>query len=277
MKKDGAPTASASNSAAPTVAMDTSTEPGFLPGDMNRRSLLVRTGGAVAVAGAAAALGPVGGALAAPPAPRRVTSSSSSPLPSARSVLADNRELTNHEVMELAALLQAGEVSAVELAEEYYARINAYNGPFETYGDNGLYGAFVRINEDIGLGAAKVADERLAAARAGGPAAPYLCGIPMGFKDSIATEGFAAQDGTIGLPRQRRPRRRHRGRPPAGARRGAARDNDRLVLLGHDRAGPSPATPGTSTTSLAVPARAPASPRRHGLRRPASVRRRAAR
>ncbi len=194
MKKDGAPTASASSSDAPTV--DTSTDPGFLPGDMNRRSLLVRTGGAVAVAGAAAALGPVGGALAAPPAPKRVTTSSSSPLPSARSVLADERELTNHEVMELAALLQAGEVSAVELAEEYYARINEFNGPFETYADNGLYGAFIRINEDIGLSAARAADERLAAARAGGPAAPYLCGIPMGVKDSIAVEGFAAQDGT---------------------------------------------------------------------------------
>jgi Asp-tRNA(Asn)/Glu-tRNA(Gln) amidotransferase A subunit family amidase len=197
VKKDGAPTASASSSDAPTVAADTSIEPGFLPGDMNRRSLLVRTGGAVAVAGAAAALGPVGGALAAPPAPKRVTTSSSSPLPSARSVLADERQLVDHEVMELAALLQAGEVSAVELAEEYYARINQFNGPFETYGDNGLYGAFVRINEDIGLSAAKVADERLAAARAGGPAAPYLCGIPMGVKDSIATEGFAAQDGTL--------------------------------------------------------------------------------
>lgn len=198
MKKDGAPTASASSSDAPTAVAvaDTATEPGFLPGEMNRRSLLVRAGGAAAVAGTAAALGPVSGALAAPSAPKRVSSSSSSPLPSARSVLADNRELTNHEVMELAALLQAGEVSAVELAEEYYARINAYNGAFETYGDNGLYGAFIRIDEEIGLNAAKVADERLAAARAGGPAAPYLCGIPMGVKDSIAVEGFAAQDGT---------------------------------------------------------------------------------
>jgi Asp-tRNA(Asn)/Glu-tRNA(Gln) amidotransferase A subunit family amidase len=196
VKKDGAPTASASSSDAPTVAVDTSTEPGFLPGDMNRRSLLVRTGGAVAVAGAAAALGPVGSALAAPSAPKRVSASSSSPLPSAASVLADNRPLVDHEVFELAALLQAGEVSAVELAEAYYERIHKFNGPFETYADNGLYGAFIRINEDIGLGAARAADQTLAAARSGGPAAPFLCGIPMGVKDSIAVEGFAAQDGT---------------------------------------------------------------------------------
>lgn len=195
MTKAGAPTASASTPAAPAVP-DTETEASFLPGDMNRRSFLVRTGGVAAAAGTAAALGPVSSAIAAPPAPKRLRSSSSSPLPSAASVLADERPLIDHEVMELAALLQAGEVSAVELAEEYYARINAFNGPFETYADNGLYGAFIRINEDIGLSAARAADERLAAARAGGPAAPYLCGIPMGFKDSIATEGFAAQDGT---------------------------------------------------------------------------------
>jgi Asp-tRNA(Asn)/Glu-tRNA(Gln) amidotransferase A subunit family amidase len=195
VKKDGAPTASASSSDAP-IAADVATEPGFLPGDMNRRSLLVRAGGVAAVAGTAAALGPVGSAIAAPKAPSKRTLSSSSPLPSAKSVLADERELVDHEVMELAALLQAGEISSVELTEAYYERINKFNGPFETYADNGLYGAFIRINEDIGLSAARAADERLAAARAGGPAAPYLCGIPMGVKDSIATEGFAAQDGT---------------------------------------------------------------------------------
>ncbi|HVW47664.1 MAG TPA: amidase [Solirubrobacterales bacterium] len=203
MKKDGAPTVAAPSPDAPDrdtateADLEPATEVGFLPGDMNRRAFLVRTGGAAAVAGTAAALGPVGSAIAAPPAPRRASASSSSPLPDAKAVLADNRELTDHEVMELAALLQAGEVSAVELAEEYYARINAFNGAFETYGDNGLYNAFVRIDEGIGLGAARLADQRLAAARGGGEAAPYLCGIPMGFKDSIATAGFAAQDGTM--------------------------------------------------------------------------------
>ncbi|HVX31552.1 MAG TPA: hypothetical protein VHA80_00300, partial [Solirubrobacterales bacterium] len=79
------------------------TEPGFLPGDMNRRSFMVRAGAAAAVAGAAGALGPVGSAIAAPAAPRRLRSSSASPLPSAASVLADERPLTDHEVMELAA------------------------------------------------------------------------------------------------------------------------------------------------------------------------------
>ncbi len=235
MKKDGAPTASASSSDVTADVADTSTEPGFLPGEMNRRSLLVRTGGAVAVAGAAAALGPVGGALAAPPAPKRVSASSSSPLPSAASVLADNRQLTDHEVIELAALLQAGEVSAVELAEAYYARINTFNGPFETYADNGLYGAFIRINEGIGLERGKGRRRKLAAARAGGERGPVPLRDPDGRQGLDRGRRLRRPGRHQRLPRQRRPRRRHLGRPPAGARRGAARDHRRLGLLGRDR------------------------------------------
>jgi Asp-tRNA(Asn)/Glu-tRNA(Gln) amidotransferase A subunit family amidase len=190
MQNDGAP-------ASKTLLEQSSPEePGFLPGDMNRRSFLVRTGSAAAVAGTAAALGPAAGAIAAPSAPKR-TSSSSSPLPSVASVLADGRDLVDHEVIELAALLQAGQVSSVELTEAFYERINAFNGAYETYGDNGLYNAFVRIDEGIGLGAARLADERLEAGRREGTPVPYLCGIPMGVKDSIATQGFAAQDGTV--------------------------------------------------------------------------------
>src|SRR5262245_4302410 len=98
MKQEGAPTVAAAPDDAAS-APETATEVGFMPDDMNRRSFLVRTGGAAAVAGTAAALGPVGSALAAPSAPKRVSSSSSSPLPSAASVLADERELTDHEVM----------------------------------------------------------------------------------------------------------------------------------------------------------------------------------
>jgi len=172
-------------------------EPGFLPGEMNRRSFLVRTGSAAAVAGTAAALGPVAGAVAAPAAPSApATTSAAALLPSAAAVAGDGRDLVDHEVFELAALLQAGEVSSVELTEAFFGRINAFNGPFETYGDNGLYNAFVRIDEGIALNAARIADERLSAGRREGASVPFLCGIPMGFKDSIATQGFPAQDGT---------------------------------------------------------------------------------
>lgn len=188
MQNDGSPSSTIVEQSPPE-------EPGFLPGDMNRRSFLVRTGGAAAVAGTAAALGPVAGALAAPSKPKPTAASSA--LPSAATVLAGSKDLVDYEVVELAALLQAGEVSSVELTEAFYERINAFNGPFETYGDNGLYNAFVRIDEGIGLAAARAADERLEAGRREGLAVPYLCGIPMGVKDSIAVQGFAAQDGTI--------------------------------------------------------------------------------
>ena len=106
------------------------------------------------------------------------------------------RELVDHEVVELAALLQAGYVSSVEVTQAYFKRIKALNGPFETYADNGLYNAFVRIDEEGALAEARNADKRLHSARRHGPRAPWLCGIPMGFKDSIGTKGFKQQNGT---------------------------------------------------------------------------------
>jgi Asp-tRNA(Asn)/Glu-tRNA(Gln) amidotransferase A subunit family amidase len=165
---------------------------------MTRRGFVARTGTAAALTGAL-------GAVAAAPAaatgghsshrrPRR--SYGDSPLPDVRDVLRAKRDLVDHEVVELAALLQAGVVSSVEITKAYLERIKALNGPFETYADNGLYGAFVRIDEAGALAEAKAADKRLHAARWHGPRAPWLCGIPMGFKDSIATKGFKQQNGT---------------------------------------------------------------------------------
>jgi Asp-tRNA(Asn)/Glu-tRNA(Gln) amidotransferase A subunit family amidase len=167
--------------------------------DMTRRGFIGRTGTIAAVAGTLGA-----GAVAAPaaaaaaPKPKRVRRArASSALPDVRAVRSSNRDLVDHEVVELAALLQAGFVSAVELAQAYLARIKKLNGPFETYADNGLYNAFVRIDESITMADARAADARLFAARRRGPAAPLLCGIPMGFKDSIGTNGFKQQNGTV--------------------------------------------------------------------------------
>ena len=62
------------------------------------------------------------------------------------------RDLVDLEVVEQVALLQAGYLSSVELTEAYLERIRRLNGPYETYGDNGLYNAFVRVDEDARAG-----------------------------------------------------------------------------------------------------------------------------
>jgi Asp-tRNA(Asn)/Glu-tRNA(Gln) amidotransferase A subunit family amidase len=163
--------------------------------DITRRSFIRRTGAAAAVAGT------LGGVAAAPAVAqqskaRRVRAAGGGGLPDARALQRAGRDLVDYEVVELAALLQSGRVSSVEVTQAYLDRIERLNGPFESYADNGLYNAFVRIDAEGALAEARAADDRLAAARRRGPAAPWLCGIPMGFKDSIGTGGFKQQNGT---------------------------------------------------------------------------------
>ncbi len=180
----------------PPAAIDPATGEGAARGgaSVSRRSFIAS---AALAAGAAAAAGP-SLARAASPRKTRIPRTLSKAVPAAlpREIGEyPGGDLTNYEVIELASLLQSGAISSVELTTAYYNRINLYNGSFETYADNGLYNAFVRINETGGLASAAAADARLTAARAGGTPAPYLCGIPMGFKDSVAVQGFSTQDG----------------------------------------------------------------------------------
>jgi amidase/aspartyl-tRNA(Asn)/glutamyl-tRNA(Gln) amidotransferase subunit A len=104
--------------------------------------------------------------------------------------------LVDYEIIELAAMLRVGLVSSVELTQAYLDRINKLNGPFDVYGDNGLYNAFVRIDAAGALAAAKAADQELANLRRHGTALSPLCGIPMGIKDSVGIKGLNAQDGS---------------------------------------------------------------------------------
>jgi Asp-tRNA(Asn)/Glu-tRNA(Gln) amidotransferase A subunit family amidase len=165
--------------------------------DMTRRGFIGRTTTTAALAGPRGAGTAVAAApAAAAPATLRTRSSSDSPLPDVGTLKGSDRDLVDHEVVELAALLQAGRLSSVELTQAYLDRIGLLNGPFETYGDNGLYNAFVRIDEESALAEARAADRRLWEGRRGDPA-PWLCGIPMGFKDSIGTKGFKQQNGTL--------------------------------------------------------------------------------
>ena len=104
--------------------------------------------------------------------------------------------LVDYEIVELAALLRAGKTSSVEVTQAYLDRIAKFNGPFEVYGNNGLYNAFVRIDEAGALAAAKAADQRLAGFRSRGDVVSPLCGIPMGIKDSVGIKGLMAGDGS---------------------------------------------------------------------------------
>ena len=160
---------------------------------LSRRALIGK-GAAVGVGAAVLA-----GGLSAPAGARTAKAGAGLPgLPSVTKVKArlEDVRVVDLEVRELATLLQAGELTAVALTQAYLDRIAEFNGPFETYANNGGYGAFVRVDTEGALAAARAADERLEAARKGGPAAPYLCGIPIGVKDSIGLKGRPAQNGT---------------------------------------------------------------------------------
>jgi Asp-tRNA(Asn)/Glu-tRNA(Gln) amidotransferase A subunit family amidase len=161
---------------------------------LSRRSFVGKT----AVVGAGAAVLTSG--VLAGSASARSTGVGTAALPAVAEVQArlndGKTRLVDLEIVELAALLQAGELTSVAITQAYFDRIDTYNGPFETYAATVGYNAFVRVDKADALAAAKAADDRLKAARAGGPAAPYLCGIPLAVKDSIGLKGRPAQNGT---------------------------------------------------------------------------------
>jgi Asp-tRNA(Asn)/Glu-tRNA(Gln) amidotransferase A subunit family amidase len=176
---------------------------------LTRRSFAVRS--TVAALGAAALGAPAAASAAATsttttPSGARLaatdvatpTTRAAAALPDARALAKEDRRLVDYEALELAALYRAGATTAVAVTQAYLDRIAEFNGPFETYGfvDNGLYQAYVRIDADGALKMAAEADRRIAVERSGGTPAPYLCGVPMAFKDSIGVEGFKNQNGT---------------------------------------------------------------------------------
>jgi Asp-tRNA(Asn)/Glu-tRNA(Gln) amidotransferase A subunit family amidase len=159
---------------------------------VSRRSLL-GTGGALAAGAAAAMTVGTGAAVATPPATAPIPPwADAANLPKLNDIPKRAR-LVDYEVVELAALLRARRITSVQLTQAYLDRIAALNGPFEVYGDNGGYNAFVRIDADAAIAAAKAADERL---RTSHVPVPLICGIPMGVKDSVAIKGFSTQDGS---------------------------------------------------------------------------------
>jgi aspartyl-tRNA(Asn)/glutamyl-tRNA(Gln) amidotransferase subunit A len=90
--------------------------------------------------------------------------------------------MIDSSLKEIAAALRAKTVSAVELATESLARIEAGNATIN---------AFITVDRDGALAAARAADARLAAGSAG-----PLTGIPMAHKDVFCTEGVLTTCGS---------------------------------------------------------------------------------
>jgi len=78
-------------------------------------------------------------------------------------------------ITELSAMLQAGEVTSVELTQYFLDRIRAQDGELNS---------FITVCEDEALAQAEEADEKL---KAGG--APALTGVPIAHKDIFCTNG----------------------------------------------------------------------------------------
>ncbi len=87
-----------------------------------------------------------------------------------------SNELIFKSVTELAALLDGGKVSSVELVQAFAARTQAVDGRVKAFNSRDEAGA---------LAAARASDERRAKKQARG----RLDGIPVGFKDVIAVDG----------------------------------------------------------------------------------------
>src|SRR2546426_11619439 len=84
--------------------------------------------------------------------------------------------LIHRTATELAGLIAAGEVSAVEVARAHLDRIGAVDGRVH---------AFLHVDEVGALAAAAEVDARRAAGEDLGP----LAGVPVAVKDVIATKG----------------------------------------------------------------------------------------
>ena len=99
------------------------------------------------------------------------------------------RDLHNQSVAQLAAMLKTKEVSAVEVATRFLARMggNPHN-------------AFLDINSEVTLAQAKASDEKIAAGTAG-----PLEGVPIAHKDIFVTRDFASTAGSKMLQDYRSP------------------------------------------------------------------------
>ena len=91
-------------------------------------------------------------------------------------------------VLESAALLRCGELSATELLAACQARIEEANGGEPSFdGAPGAVNAWIRLYPELAEELAAAADARIAK---GGEEAPLLCGVPIGLKDLYGVAGL---------------------------------------------------------------------------------------
>ena len=92
-------------------------------------------------------------------------------------------DLTRLNASQLAALVASGEASAVEIAQAHLDRIATVDGDLH---------AFLHVDADGALAAAKAVDEQ----RAAGEALSPLAGVPLAMKDVVVTRGLPTTAGS---------------------------------------------------------------------------------
>jgi aspartyl-tRNA(Asn)/glutamyl-tRNA(Gln) amidotransferase subunit A len=97
-------------------------------------------------------------------------------------------DLTRCTAAELAGLLAAGDVSALEVARAHLDRIAAVDGP----GDGTGVHAFLQVANELALAEAASLD----AQRAAGDRLPELAGVPIAVKDVMTTQGLVTTAGS---------------------------------------------------------------------------------
>ena len=98
----------------------------------------------------------------------------------------------DRSVGDLARLVQSGEVSAVEVTRAAIDRIEARDPAL---------GAFLTVQADEAIAAARAVDDK----RARGEALGKLAGVPIGLKDALCTRDAPTTSGSKILTRRARP------------------------------------------------------------------------